>query len=329
MPHPLVSVILPIYNIEQYLDRCMDSVLHQTWSELEILMVDDGSTDSCGALCDSYATLDDRVRVIHKENGGLSDARNCGIAAARGEYITCIDPDDHVDPDYVEYLMDLILRHGTPMSIAQHRVLFRNGRIEDHGGEGEEGLSARECIERMCYHEVIDTSAWGKMYRRDLFDDVRYPVGRIFEDIGTTYKLMMQCEEIAVGMASKYSYVFHVGSIVTGAFNPHKLDLLPMTDQMARDVLARWPELEPAVLRRRVYARISTLNQLPAISSAEDSADVKAAREMILRFIKKYRRRVLADPRAPRRDKIALRLLGLGYPAYHVGWGLYSKLKKG
>ncbi len=334
MAHPLVSVILPIYNIEQYLDRCMDSVLHQTWSELEILMVDDGSTDRCGALCDAYAALDDRIRVIHKENGGLSDARNCGIGQAGGDYITCIDPDDYVDPDYVEYLMDLILRHGTLMSVAQHRVIFENGRIEDHGaapdsGETETVLSARDCIERMCYHDVIDTSAWAKMYHRSLFADVRYPKGRIFEDIATTYKLMMQCDRIAVGLASKYNYLFHSGSIVTGAFNPRKLDLLPMTDRMARDVLQRWPDLEDAVLRRRVYARLSTLNQLPAPSSAQDSAEVKEARDRILRFIKKYRHRILTDPRAPKRDKIALRMLGMGYPVYRAGWGLYAKVKKG
>ena len=108
MKMPLISVVLPNYNIECYLDRCMEAVLNQTYSNLEILMVDDGSPDSCPQMCDRYAEQDSRVRALHKENGGLSDARNYGIARARGEYITCIDPDDYVDSDYVEHLYRLI-----------------------------------------------------------------------------------------------------------------------------------------------------------------------------------------------------------------------------
>ena len=113
MKTPLISVVLPIYNIESYLDRCMKAVLNQTYSNLEILMVDDGSPDNCPQICDRYAEQDSRVRALHKENGGLSDARNYGIARARGEYITCIDPDDYVDPDYVEYLYRLIDKYET------------------------------------------------------------------------------------------------------------------------------------------------------------------------------------------------------------------------
>ena len=120
MKTPLISVVLPIYNIEAYLDRCMEAVLGQTYRNLEILMVDDGSPDGCPAMCDAYAAKDPRVIALHKENGGLSDARNYGIARARGEYITCIDPDDYVDADYVEYLYGLIDKYGTKMSICQH-----------------------------------------------------------------------------------------------------------------------------------------------------------------------------------------------------------------
>ena len=108
MNRPLISVVLPIYKIEQYLDRCMEAVLGQTYENLEILMVDDGSPDNCPALCNAYAQKDPRVKALHKENGGLSDARNYGIAHATGEYIACIDPDDYVDSDYIEYLYGLI-----------------------------------------------------------------------------------------------------------------------------------------------------------------------------------------------------------------------------
>ena len=117
MNRPLISVVLPIYNIEAYLDRCMEAVLNQTYDNLEILMVDDGSPDGCGAMCDRYAREDSRVKALHKENGGLSDARNYGIAHSTGEYITCIDPDDYVDLDFVEYLYGLAAKYSARMSI--------------------------------------------------------------------------------------------------------------------------------------------------------------------------------------------------------------------
>lgn len=317
--NPLISVILPIYNIEAYLDKCMESVRNQTYSNLEIIMVDDGSTDSCGEVCDRYAGIDERIVVFHKKNGGLSDARNYGIERARGEYITCIDPDDFVDSDYAAYLYGLIVRHGTRMSICQHRVYYDNGSIRENGRQGDELIPTERCLERMLYHDVIDTSAWAKLYHRSLFEQVRYPKGKIFEDIGTTYALMMQCDAIAVGYESKYSYIFHNNSIVNGAFKPAKLDLLEMTDKMASDVGRRYPALGQAILRRRVYSRISTLNQML------NAAGYEEARGAILSFIKENRRSILRDSKAPKRDKLALILLSVSYPLYRFVWLSYQR----
>lgn len=316
---PLISVILPIYNIEAYLDKCMESVRNQTYSNLEIIMVDDGSTDSCGEVCDKYAGMDERIVVFHKKNGGLSDARNYGIERAGGEYITCIDPDDFVDSDYVAYLYGLAVRYGTKMSICQHRVHYDNGSIRENGRQGEELIPTERCLERMLYHDVIDTSAWAKLYHRSLFEQVRYPKGKIFEDIGTTYALMMQCDAIAVGYESKYSYIFHNNSIVNGVFKPAKLDLLEMTDKMASDVGQRYPALGQAILRRRVYSRISTLNQMLNAAGYEEE------RGAILSFIRKNRKSILRDPKAPKRDKLALILLSVSYPLYRLVWLSYQR----
>ena len=322
---PLVSVILPIYNIQSYLPKCMESLYNQTYDNLEIMMIDDGSTDESGKLCDEYAKNDDRIVVIHKENGGLSDARNVGIEKARGEYITCIDPDDYVDSDYIFYLLMLVEKYDTTMSIAQHRVHYDNGSIKENGKEGDSVLSTDKCLERMLYHDVIDTSAWGKLYHRSLFFNVRYPKGKLFEDIGTTYKLIMQCDRIAVGYESKYNYVFHNNSIVNGAFNIKKLDLMEMTDMMGQDVERIYPDLHNAILRRRVYARISTLNQMLNAKGYNEK------RMEIISFIKKYRKNILKNPKAPRRDKVALLLLSLNYGLYKECWMAYQKkiMKKG
>ena len=177
------------------------------------------------------------------------------------------------------------------MSICQHVTEYDNGTVKDHGSSGDELMDIETCLRRMLYHDVIDTSAWAKLYHRSLFDTVCYPVGKIFEDIGTTYALMMQCDAgIAVGYASKYHYMYHMNSIVNSSFSPRKLDLLEMTDKMGHEVIKAYPSLRQAVLRRRVYARF----------------------------------RILKDPRAPRRDKIAIRLLSVSYGLYKAFWRTYQ-----
>lgn len=390
----LISAILPVYNIAGYLPACMDSLFRQTYGNLELILVDDGSTDGSGALCDEYAKADQRVVVYHKPNGGLSDARNYGIARARGAYITCVDPDDYVDADYIEYLYDLVRKYNVKLAICQHRV-WHNGkviheygkveknkpiteenadqssgfpRLAEHNGKPIHGyrktnevkpaakdsieqssippqpagqpdkalqkntndadttppsslLPAMVCIERMLYHDVIDTSAWGKLYAAELFRGIEYPVGKQFEDIATTYKLMMRAGEVAVGWESKYNYILRDTSIVNSAFNPRKLDLLEMTDGMAREVIETWPELSDAALRRRVYARFSTLNQML------DSDECPEERREIIHFIRDNARAILRNPKAPRRDKLAILTLSLGYPVYRRVWKAYKGTK--
>lgn len=325
MTEPLISVILPIYNVEKYLPKCMESLLAQTYYNLELVMVDDESGELCATLCDEYASRDKRIKVYHKKNGGLSDARNYGISHSSGEYITCIDPDDYVDKDYVEYLYTLLKKYQCLMSICQHRVRYDNGTVRDYGAKGDEVISTEKCLERMLYHDVIDTSAWAKLYHRSLFQDVSYPVGKLFEDIGTTYRLMVQCNKIAVGYESKYNYIFHENSIVNSDFSPNKLDLIEMTDKMAQDVLRIYPKLESATKRRQVYARFSTLNQML------DTTNYDAEKKEIISYIKENKSNVLKNPRTPKRDKVALLLISCGYRYYRFFWKEYRKviMKKG
>lgn len=316
---PLISVILPVYNIERYLQKCMDSLFLQSYSNIEFVVVDDGSQQKCAKKCDDLSKQDSRVVVYHKENGGLSDARNYGIEKAKGEYITCIDPDDYVDDNYIEYLYELIEKYNTNMSICQHRVI-KNDRVIDYGRNyPSEVVSAKQCIERMLYHDIIDTSAWAKMYHKDLFVNIDYPIGKIFEDIGTTYKLMIESKQIAVGYESKYSYVIRDNSIVNASFNEKKLDLICMTDTMADGVLEVYPELYPAVKRRQIYARFSTLNQMI------DVKGLSQERNEIIEYIKVNKKYILNSNKAPKRDKIATILLSISYRMYSTIWKLYNK----
>lgn len=319
MEKPLISIILPIYNVQDYLPKCMASLFEQTYTNLEIIMVDDGSEIECSKLCDEFKKMDKRVVVYHKQNGGLSDARNYGIERANGEYITCIDPDDYVDKDYIEYLYNVLDKYKSKMSICQHRVKYDNGSVRDYGSNGDEKLETSICLERMLYHDVIDTSAWAKLYHRTLFNNVKYPKGKLFEDIGTTYALMMQCDSIAVGYESKYNYIFHENSIVNSEFKENKLDLLEMTDKMGQHVVAKYPQLKDAVLRRRVYARLSTLNQMFKVEG------YTGERNSIIKFIKDNRKKIMINYKTPKRDKVAIALLCTNYRIYKFCWSFYKK----
>ena len=320
---PLISVVMPVYNKTEYLPDCMETLLSQTYSNLEILLVDDGSTDGTAQMCDDYAGKDPRVRALHKENGGVSDARNYGIAHASGEYITQVDPDDTVDPTYVEYLYDLLVKYDAPMSLCQHRVLFHNGRVEDFGAPGDRAANAEWCLERMLYHNVIDVSCWAKLCHRSLYEGFSYPKGKIFEDHAATYRLFMKSPVIAVGFESRYNYIMHDVSIVHDSFSPSKLDLLPATDHMGRDILKTYPHLYRAVLRRRVYARLSTINQM--LYTREYAGEKKK----MIAFVREHAGEILSDPKAPKRDKAAVLLLRAGYPVYRAAWKSYLYVKKG
>lgn len=316
MDKPLISIVIPVYNVEEYLERCIYSIQHQTYQNLEIILVDDGATDQSGEICDMLAKKDARIQVIHKENGGLSSARNAGIKAASGEYVSFVDSDDTVELDMVEYLYKLIQKFHTNMSLCSHTVIFGQDKKLVLGNQQEECLSAERCIEKMLYHLDVDTSAWAKLYRKAIFDEIEYPVGKLFEDIGTTYKTFIKSGKIACGYFSKYNYFVRSTSIVRKEFSPRKFDLIEMTDSMGAEVIKRFPFLRNAVLRRQVYARFSTLNQMEGVTAFQDE------KSELIRFINTHRRAVLLDWTAPFRDKIAIICLAIGESFYYSAWNM-------
>ncbi len=322
---PLISIIVPVYNVSNYIRRCLHSVIAQTYANLEIILIDDGSTDGSGKIIDDYSVQDERIKIIHQSNAGLSSARNKGIEVATGEYLSFVDSDDFVAKDYVEYLYRLLKNDdfNSPLAICSLMDVYStNGKQVNQGDGSEQVLSGEKCIEKMCYHDLVDTCAYAKLGRKELYDHVRFPVGSLFEDIATTYLLFDQCQTVACGFKPKYFYVLREDSITTSSFNAGKLDLLKMTDQMAGYVNANYPQLQKATLRRQTYARFSTLNQMLGTKAAV------AEKKQIIKFLKEHENEVLSDPRTPRRDKIAYHMLNLGYPIYSKVWQLYEFAKK-
>lgn len=233
---PLISIIVPIYNVEKYLRRCIDSVLKQSYQNLEVWLVDDGSPDDCPAICDEYVSRDNRVKIIHKKNGGLADARNVALDKAIGDYIVCVDSDDYISPTHIEGLYKLIEQYDADVAINTSCSFLEGNEPKPKDADKKvytyDGLHA---VETMFYQERFDTSAWGKMYKRELFDGIRYPKGLLFEDLPTTYRLLLKANKVAFQDVQSYYYLLRADSIEGAAFSPKKLDsglqLMAMMDK--------------------------------------------------------------------------------------------------
>ena len=222
MNNKLVSVIVPVYKVERYLDRCINSLVNQSYSHIEIILVDDGSPDKCPQLCDEWALQDARIKVVHKKNGGLSDARNEGLRKSSGKYICFVDSDDYVSTKFVETLYELLHEYNTDMSAVSHKNVFseeQEGYENTNHKEITTIFEGEEAIKQLFSNDTFANYAWNKMYTRELFENISFPVGRKMEDLGTTYKLLLSANKIAYSTKVLYYYFQREDSIL------HKVDL--------------------------------------------------------------------------------------------------------
>ena len=228
----LVSIIVPIYNVAEYLDKCVQTITGQTYKNIEIILVDDGSTDDCPAMCDAYSVKDERIKVIHKKNGGLSDARNAGIEIAKGEYFAFIDSDDYVAEDFIETLLKAC--EDNDCKIAQCSSI----NVSDNNGIGESReytvkiLSGYDMIKRIYEDGTADTIViWSKLYRRELFNGIRFPFGKLHEDEFTDYKLFDKCSKVAVVDKKLYFYRVNPDSIVRRKYSLKRMSILEALEE--------------------------------------------------------------------------------------------------
>lgn len=215
---PKLSVVVPVYKVEQYIHQCVNSILYQTFTDFEIILVDDGSPDKCGEICDEYAKKDSRIKVIHKENGGLSDARNFGIDVAKGDYITFVDSDDDIDKNMYQDMIYFLEKNKLDI-ICCDTFLIRGDRKKFRPRyDSDKIFNKNEAIIEIL-NGNLDNAAWNKIYKRYLFENIRYPKGRIYEDVATTYKLVYLANKVGYLKKPYYHYYKRKGSIVASAFN--------------------------------------------------------------------------------------------------------------
>lgn len=319
MKEPLVSVIVPVYNVADYLSRCVESIIAQTYSSMEIILVDDGSIDGSEAICDQYSRNDKRIHVIHKENGGLSSARNSGIKKAKGEYLVFVDADDCVEGDYVAELMMLIKKYGVDMAAVGMDIT--TGIIKSNLGSGEViVLDTEGALESMMLERYFSVSANGKIYKKSLFRGVKYPEGRLYEDNGCTYKLIRQCDEVVYCDKKLYHYCVREGSITSEKFSMKKMDYIELTDEACSEIVAKYPSLKDACKCRQAVVRISILRQMLNAKLNQQSLNNKAD---IKKWLKSNTGFLLMNILVPKKVKVSvmalniseklLKLIGIAY----------------
>lgn len=320
MEKPLISVIIPVYNTETYLDKCVRSVLMQDYDNFELILVDDGSTDSSSQIMDDLAEQDSRIVVIHKENGGQSSARNVGLDRAKGAYISFVDSDDHVTPDYLSYLLSLFPEDdGCRISACNH-LIVRGEHGTENTGEGDRVLARKEAFEEVLFHGCIDVAPWGKLYRREIFETIRFPEGRIFEDTWLFGSILNATDRISFGSKPCYNYIIRESSTVRKEYSPKNLQYIEAAERLAQEALACSPALKTGAVRRINHARLSVLRYM---EHSEEKELKRTLRREVLHDAPQF----IRHPRTPKRDRIAVTLLRAGLRSYYLGWKIYSSLR--
>lgn len=256
-----ISIIIPVYNIEKYLSRCVDSIIKQSMKEFEVLLIDDGSTDQSGKICDEYSKRYDFIKAYHKVNGGLSDARNYGIKRAKGKYITFIDPDDFIHKDYLKTLYELIQAEGVHVSCISGIRYLEGEKIPCTGHSPEYIVSKEDGLKNMLIRKGFGVSAWGKLFERELFDDIRFPKGKIYEDVFTIPYVIAKSEKIAYKEEYMYYYFVRKDSITHKNFDSRNFMMLEGLNKLSKFIMTNYPELKDAMQCRYVWDILSLINK--------------------------------------------------------------------
>ncbi len=307
----LVSVIIPAYNVERYIEKCIDSILKQSYGNVEILLVDDGSSDSTGSICDETAKKDIRVKVFHKNNGGQADARNLALDHMSGDYVTFIDSDDYVSPDYIKRLLRMNRNTGSDISVCGIKGVKENEPAEPESYENELRLfTADEALEQMLRQILFDTEPCAKMYKKELFDEIRFPVGVYTEDLATVYRLFLKADKVSFTKDRLYYYLQRDSSTMGNRANLQRYkDSIDIAEELNRTVSETKPGLSSAAESRMLSVYFQSL------AGAEICGDAELS-DICWEKIRKHRLKVLLDPKGRPKARVASLISFFGKKAF-------------
>ena len=266
----LISVIVPVYKVEKYLEKCVKSIINQTYTNLEIILVDDGSPDVCGALCDEFAKNDSRIKVIHKANGGLSSARNTGLENATGKYIAFVDSDDFISEDYCEILYNMLIETNSDVSAVSYlRFKEDEADLKRNRSESETIIYENEdVVKEMLNRKTFQNIVWNKLYKKETIGESRFPVGVNYEDVYFSYEVLTKAKKISYKNIECYFYLKRASSISATCSEKNIKDFLYVVMHKFKGIKEKYPKLE-------LYNYFAFLESILGISLLYAKSDAK------------------------------------------------------
>lgn len=291
MDRPRVSVIVPVYKVEHYLRKCLDSIVNQTYQDLEILLVDDGSPDNCGAICDEYAEKDGRIRVIHKENGGVASARNAGLDIAAGDWIGFVDPDDWIEEDMFQYLMEGALTCRADIAVCGMRKIGAEEPLAFCYQE-KRMLDRKKALQELLENRSMTLSCCDKLTRRELWKGLRFSDLKIGEDLLAMGRLLDRANTVVCLPGIKYNYRTRSGSALTDGSLEGRMDCWRAAIRQYEELSPKWPQLEPVLAGRSAAAAIGVWGAYLG-AAKDEKKELRPEIEQIAMFCRDHRRDAL------------------------------------
>ncbi len=322
-----ISVIVPVYNVKDYLKACVKSIVSQTYENLEIILVDDGATDGCSELCDEIAKTDERILVVHKENGGLSDARNAGMDIATGDFIGFVDSDDSIESDMFEILINNLLKYDADISCCRYTKVWEDGNEEPVGNDGKVteylGLDA---LKEYLYGKTMDPFVVNKLYKAELLNTLngekrRFIKGVLGEDNPFNIEILKTVNKVVLAGESKYRYLQkRPGAITNSAVSQKKIDSVYFWDSVRKDCSKNYPELEKYALRRQALFYIGLYNTVSRQKSYESE------KTTIRNFLKEQNRNIQKSNICEKVLKLSSALIVYAPWLYNIAMKFYKKV---
>lgn len=319
-----VSIIVPVYNVERYLPKCMESVLSQTLKEIEVILVDDGSTDGSGAICDDYKR-DSRVQVIHKQNGGLSDARNTGVKASSAEYIGFVDSDDYIENDMYELLYGNMISYDADISFCGINDVYATGiRPAYVQTEGEFVTDGKTAIQMVLRGQNASVSAVNKLYKKSLLEKHPFPKGKTSEDAHFIIPYLTEINKAVFDMSPKYYYIHREGTITTRPYRKTDLSIVEAYDNNRKIIQKLYPELIELADFRYYWSLFYIIDKMIRTDSYGEEGDY----QRIVSSIKKEYRNIMKNQYVGKARKAAVTGLMIHKKLYELCLYVYTKKRK-
>jgi glycosyltransferase involved in cell wall biosynthesis len=300
--NPKISIIVPVYKVEQYLRKCVDSILAQTLTNFELILINDGSPDNCGEICDEYVKKDSRVRVIHKENGGQATARNWGLDMAKGDYVGFVDSDDWIEPDMYELLYRICENNDCDIASCSSKIYYQNKTVIT-GTHPLHSLNNSEAMRALLEGKLFDEVVWTKLFKRSVIGNIRFPVGVMYEDTAFTYRVIHECKKVCCIGEPKYNYIKRESSTMDRAIKNVSIDAVMIYDEMYEFINKHYQELGNLVALKLANSSMVVLNLM---SSRKKFKEYKSKYYTVTSILNKYFNKTIALKEYPNTVKILL-----------------------